>query len=138
MICRKPWNRQYALISSLQQKDFLFRFFMHFYNRLPSGIKSIHIFLRSACKMQKLFIYRYQVQVYSILELYSKVKFVVIELDQGRNRLRNRIEAAVAQYLPLLWPVRQSGAAVEHNDVILTNIMTRHIASILFFSLYLP
>ena len=24
-----------------------------------------------------------------------------------------------AQYLPLLWPVRQSGAAVEHNDVIL-------------------
>ena len=24
-----------------------------------------------------------------------------------------------AWYLPLLWPVRQSGAAVEHNDVIL-------------------
>ena len=24
------------------------------------------------------------------------------------------------QYLPLLWPVRQSGAAVEHIDVILT------------------
>ena len=24
-----------------------------------------------------------------------------------------------AQYLPLLWPVRQSGAADEHNDVIL-------------------
>ena len=23
------------------------------------------------------------------------------------------------RYLPLLWPVRQSGAAVEHNDLIL-------------------
>ena len=29
------------------------------------------------------------------------------------------IEHARAQYLPLLWPVRQSGAAAEHNDVIL-------------------
>ena len=25
-----------------------------------------------------------------------------------------------AQYLPLLWPVRQLGAAVKHNDVIVT------------------
>ena len=24
-----------------------------------------------------------------------------------------------AKYLPLLWPVQESGAAVEHNDVIL-------------------
>ena len=30
------------------------------------------------------------------------------------------IEAACAQYLPLLWPVRQLGAAVEHNEVILS------------------
>jgi hypothetical protein len=30
------------------------------------------------------------------------------------------------QNLPLLWPVGQSGAAVEHNDVILTNLMTSH------------
>jgi hypothetical protein len=34
------------------------------------------------------------------------------------------IEASRTRYLPLLWPVRQSGAAVEHNDVILTNLMT--------------
>ena len=30
------------------------------------------------------------------------------------------IERSRLQYLPLVWPVRQSGAAVEHNDVILT------------------
>ena len=30
------------------------------------------------------------------------------------------IERARTQYLPLLWQVRQSGAAVEHNNVILT------------------
>ena len=24
------------------------------------------------------------------------------------------------EHLPLVWPVRQSGAAVEHNDIILT------------------
>ena len=29
------------------------------------------------------------------------------------------IERARARYLSLLWPVRQSGAAVEHNDIIL-------------------
>ena len=29
-----------------------------------------------------------------------------------------------AQYLPLLWLVRQSGAAVEHDDIILMNLMT--------------
>ena len=44
----------------------------------------------------------------------------------GQNRLRNRIEAARAQYLPLLWPVPQLGAVVEPNDVILTNLMTSH------------
>ena len=32
----------------------------------------------------------------------------------------SRIERSHWQYLPLLWPVRQSGAAVEHNDVILS------------------
>ena len=32
----------------------------------------------------------------------------------------SRIERAHMQYLPLLWPVWQLGAAVEHNDVILT------------------
>ena len=31
-----------------------------------------------------------------------------------------------AQYLPLLWPVLKSGAAVEPNDVILTNLMTSY------------
>ena len=30
------------------------------------------------------------------------------------------------QYLPLLWLVRQSGAAAEPNDVILKNLMTSH------------
>ena len=30
----------------------------------------------------------------------------------------SRIERV--RYLPLLWPVRQSGAAVEHNDIIVT------------------
>ena len=30
------------------------------------------------------------------------------------------IERSCLRYLPLLWPVWQSGAAVEHNDVILT------------------
>ena len=35
-------------------------------------------------------------------------------------------DAARVQYLPLLGPVRQSGAAVEHNGVILTNLMTSH------------
>ena len=30
------------------------------------------------------------------------------------------------QYLPFLWPVRQSGAAVKHNDTILKNLMTSH------------
>ena len=32
----------------------------------------------------------------------------------------SRIERLRLRYLPLLWPVRQLGAAVEHNDVILT------------------
>ena len=31
-----------------------------------------------------------------------------------------------ARYLPLLWPVQQSGAAIEHNDVILTNLKTSY------------
>jgi hypothetical protein len=35
-------------------------------------------------------------------------------------------EATRVQYLPPLWPLWQSGAAVEHNDVILTNLMTSH------------
>ena len=39
---------------------------------------------------------------------------------------------ACAQYLPLLWLVRQSGAAVEHNDVIPA------AASILVLSVFLP
>ena len=30
------------------------------------------------------------------------------------------IERSRLQYLPLVWPVRQSGAAVEHNDVTVT------------------
>ena len=30
------------------------------------------------------------------------------------------IRAVRARYMPLLWPVPQSGAAVEHNDVILS------------------
>ena len=32
----------------------------------------------------------------------------------------SRIERSRSRYLPLLWLVRQSGAAVEHNDFILT------------------
>ena len=36
------------------------------------------------------------------------------------------IRAVRARYMPLLWPVPQSGAAVEHNDVILMNLMTSH------------
>ena len=36
-------------------------------------------------------------------------------LCQGKNKLRNRNEAAHAQLLPMLWPVRQSGAALEPN-----------------------
>ena len=35
-------------------------------------------------------------------------------------------EAPHAQYLPLLWLVRQSVAAVGPNDVILTNLITSH------------
>ena len=35
-------------------------------------------------------------------------------------------EAACAKNLPLFWPVQQSGAAVKHNDNILTNLMTSH------------
>ena len=35
-------------------------------------------------------------------------------------------EAVRVQYLPLLWPVRQLGAAIEPNDVILTNLMTSY------------
>ena len=52
--------------------------------------------------------------------------FMLKHTAQGRNRLRNRIKALLAQYLPLLLRVRQSGAAVEPNDVILTNLMTSH------------
>ena len=63
--------------------------------------------------------------------------FVLVDQRQGNNRLKNRIEVARAQYLPLLWPVRQSGAAFEPNDIILTNLMTSH-SSILFLSLFLP
>ena len=32
----------------------------------------------------------------------------------------SRIERSRSRYLPLLWLVRQSGAAVEHNDVKVT------------------
>ena len=53
--------------------------------------------------------------------------YISDKLDQwSRNRLINRIEAAGAQYLPLLWPVRQLGAAFEPNDIILTNLMMSH------------
>ena len=33
------------------------------------------------------------------------------------------------RYFPLLWWLRQSGAAVEHNDVILTNLMMSHCSN---------
>ena len=46
--------------------------------------------------------------------------------DEGRNTLRNRNEAARALLLPTLWPVRQSGAALEPNVIELTNLMTSH------------
>ena len=39
----------------------------------------------------------------------------------------SRIEHEHARYLPLLWPVQQLGAAVEHNDVILN--LDLHTAS---------
>jgi hypothetical protein len=42
-----------------------------------------------------------------------------LEIFAGHGKPGGRIEAALARYLPLLWPVRQSGAAVEPNDVIL-------------------
>ena len=63
-----------------------------------------------------------------ILQDLGCVQLVNIDykLAQGRNRLRNRIEAACALYLPLRWPLRQSGAPAKHNDVILTNLMTSH------------
>ena len=32
----------------------------------------------------------------------------------------SRIEHSRSRYLPLLWPVQQLGAALEHNDVILS------------------
>ena len=32
----------------------------------------------------------------------------------------SRIKHSRLQYLPLLWQVRQFGAAIEHNDVIMT------------------
>ena len=67
---------------------------------------------------------KYQKDIFS--HTFQESNVDIYMLYQGRNRLRNRIEAARAQYLPLLWPVRQSGAAVEHNDVILTNLMTSH------------
>ena len=38
----------------------------------------------------------------------------------------NENEAAGEKYLPLLWPVQQSGATVKPNDVILTNLMMSH------------
>ena len=38
----------------------------------------------------------------------------------GGTMRTSRIECSRLLYLPLLWPVRQSGAAVKHNDVILT------------------
>ena len=45
-----------------------------------------------------------------------------------------------ARYLPLIWPVRQSGAPLEHNDVILYLGLhtTALAASILFLSVFLP
>ena len=46
------------------------------------------------------------------------------DFNQGRNRLRNRIEAAGD--LTFLWLVQQLGVAAETNDVILTNLMTSH------------
>ena len=33
------------------------------------------------------------------------------------------------RYFPLLWCLRQSGAAVEHNDVILMNLMMSHCSN---------
>ena len=47
------------------------------------------------------------------------------------------IQAARSQYLPLLWPIPQLGAAVKPNDVTISNVMTSH-CSILFLSLFLP
>ena len=67
---------------------------------------------------------------------WSRKKNFQLKIPSARNEncgnfhefiQRQRLEmkpCACAQYLPLLWPVRQSGAAVEHNDVILTNLMT--------------
>ena len=38
-------------------------------------------------------------------------------------------------YLPLLWPVRPTGAAVKRNDVILTNLMTSYWLLNIFLNL---
>ena len=42
-----------------------------------------------------------------------------VKLGSSQTTTTTGIERARAQYLPLLWPVRQSGGAVEHNNVIL-------------------
>ena len=41
-------------------------------------------------------------------------------LSHKKAMRTSRIERSRSQYLPLLWPLRQLGAAVQHNGVILT------------------
>ena len=53
---------------------------------------------------------------------------VLGDLACPKSKRMSRIECSRSQYLPLLWPVQQSWAAVEHNDVILTlGLLTGHL-----------
>ena len=47
-------------------------------------------------------------------------------MDLKEFTRQDTVAMTTAGYLPLLWPVRQSGAAIEPNDIILDNLMTSH------------
>ena len=61
---------------------------------------------------------------------------VLGDLACPKSKRMSRIECSRSQYLPLLWPVQQSWAAVEHNDVILTlGLLSEHHTPISHVSL---
>ena len=53
------------------------------------------------------------------------------------NKPRGVNEAALARFLPMLWLVQQSGAAVKPKVVVLTSL-NGHLTSILFLKVFPP
>ena len=62
----------------------------------------------------------------TVLSCMMLKKRLVASEQQQKFVLYSTTVTGFLRYLPLVWPVRQSKAAVEHNDVILTSLCVVH------------